>query len=51
MLGFGVLERVQRDVPSAIASGLVHGTPTIFIDGELHAGSYDAAARLEALRG
>ena len=46
-----VLERVQRDVRSGIASGQVQGTPTIFIDGELHAGSYDAATLLEALSG
>jgi protein-disulfide isomerase len=46
-----VLERIRRDVRSALDSGLVQGTPTIFIDGELHGGSYDAAALLEALRG
>jgi protein-disulfide isomerase len=45
-----VLERIRRDVRSALDSGSVQGTPTIFIDGELHAGSYDAAALLEALR-
>jgi protein-disulfide isomerase len=45
----GVLERVRRDVRSALASGQVQGTPTIFIDGELHTASYDAATLLEAL--
>jgi protein-disulfide isomerase len=44
-----VLGRVRRDVESGIASGEVLGTPTLFIDGVVHAGSYDAAALLEAL--
>jgi protein-disulfide isomerase len=48
-IALGVLERVQRDVRSGIASGEVQGTPTVFIDGSLHAGSYDAATLLEAL--
>src|SRR5216683_1409308 len=38
-----VLERVRRDVDSGIASGQVQGTPTLFIDGVVHRGSYDAA--------
>ena len=42
-------ERVRRDVLSALASGEVHGTPTLFIDGELHSGGYDADTLLEAL--
>lgn len=45
----GVLDRVRRDVESGIASGEVRGTPTLFIDGAVHRGSYDAAALLEAL--
>jgi len=45
----GVLGRVRRDVESGIASGEVRGTPTLFIDGVVHRGHYDAAALLEAL--
>ena len=44
-----VIGRVDRDVHSGIASGEVLGTPTLFIDGAVHRGSYDAAALLEAL--
>jgi protein-disulfide isomerase len=47
--GAGVLERVARDVQSAIASGEVRGTPTLFIDGVVHPGGYEAATLLEAL--
>ena len=36
-----VLERIQRDVGSGIASGQVVGTPTLFIDGVVHRGGYD----------
>ena len=44
-----VLERVGRDVDSGIASGQVRGTPTLFIDGVVHRGSYDAATLLRTL--
>ena len=44
-----VLERVRRDVDSGIASGEVRGTPTLFIDGVVYRGSYDAATLLRAL--
>jgi protein-disulfide isomerase len=44
-----VTQRVLRDVRSALASGEVTGTPTLFIDGALHRGSYDADTLLEAL--
>jgi len=47
--GAGVLGRIRRDVESGIASGKVRGTPTLFIDGVVHWGGYDAAALLEAL--
>jgi protein-disulfide isomerase len=47
--GTQVLERVRRDVESGVASGEVHGTPTLFIDGTLHLGPYDAASLLKAL--
>ena len=48
--GAPVLNRIRRDVESGIASGEVRGTPTLFIDGVLHEGSYDAAALLGRLR-
>jgi protein-disulfide isomerase len=44
-----VLARIDRDVRSGEASGQVLGTPTLFIDGAVHQGSYDAATLLEAL--
>jgi protein-disulfide isomerase len=44
-----VLRRVARDMTSGIASGQVLGTPTLFIDGVLHRGGYDATTLLEAL--
>ena len=45
----GVLERVRRDVDSALASGQVLGTPTLFIDGIVHRGGYDPATLLALL--
>jgi protein-disulfide isomerase len=47
--GMAVLERIRRDVESGTATGKVRGTPTLFIDGTLHRGSYDAAALPNAL--
>jgi protein-disulfide isomerase len=47
--GAGVLQRIRRDVESGTASGQVRGTPTLFIDGVVHRGRYDAASLLEAL--
>jgi protein-disulfide isomerase len=47
--GAAVAERVDRDVQSGLKSGEVHGTPTLFIDGVVHRGSYDADVLLEAL--
>jgi protein-disulfide isomerase len=44
-----VLERVRRDVDSGIASGEVVGTPTLFIDGVVHRGSYDPPTLLRTL--
>ena len=44
-----VLERIQRDVDSGLASGQVLGTPTLFIDGEIHRGGYDPPTLLAAL--
>ena len=46
-----VLARVRRDVESGLASGAVRGTPTLFIDGVVHLGRYDAATLTEALAG
>lgn len=47
--GEAVLTRIRRDVDSAIASGEVRGTPTLFIDGQVHRGSYDAVTLLDAI--
>jgi protein-disulfide isomerase len=47
--GAAVLERVRRDVESGLASGEVQGTPTLFIDGVVHRGSYEADVLLDAL--
>jgi protein-disulfide isomerase len=44
-----VMQRIGRDVESALASGEVHGTPTLFIDGVVHRGAYDAGTLLEVL--
>jgi protein-disulfide isomerase len=46
--GAAVLERVRRDVRSGSAAQ-VTGTPTLFIDGVVHRGSYKAAALLKTL--
>jgi 2-hydroxychromene-2-carboxylate isomerase len=47
--GSRVANRIRRDVECGIASDDVHGTPTLFIDGIVHHGPYDAASLLEAL--
>ena len=49
--GPDVLRRIRRDVESGIASGEVRGTPTLFIDGVVHLGGYDAATLMETLAG
>ena len=46
--GADVLARIRRDVESGMASGEVRGTPTLFIDGVVHRGGYDAATLMEA---
>jgi protein-disulfide isomerase len=46
-----VRARIRRDVESGEASGEVRGTPTLFIDGVVHSGGYEAATLLEALAG
>src|SRR4051794_19209087 len=47
--GRRVLQRIARDVASGNASGKVLGTPTLFINGRVHRGSYDVATLLQAL--
>jgi len=44
-----VLERIQRDIDSGLASGQVLGTPTMFIDGVVHRRGYDPPTLLAAL--
>jgi protein-disulfide isomerase len=44
--GAAALARVGRDVESGLDSGEVRGTPTLFIDGAVHRGGYDAATLL-----
>jgi protein-disulfide isomerase len=46
-----VQARIERDVASGDATGLVRGTPTLFIDGVLYQGDYDPGAFIEALPG
>jgi protein-disulfide isomerase len=47
--GPAVLKRIGRDVESGMASGEVRGTPTLFIDGVVHLGGYDASELMETL--
>jgi protein-disulfide isomerase len=47
--GEPVRRRVLRDIRGALASGEVTGTPTLFIDGVLYRGRYDAATLVEVL--
>jgi protein-disulfide isomerase len=48
-LGPDVRRRIRRDVESGLASGEVRGTPTLFINGVVYVGAYDAASLTEAL--
>ena len=41
--------RIERDVASGEATGVVRGTPRLFIDGLLYQGGYDPGAFIEAL--
>jgi protein-disulfide isomerase len=50
-VGPAVRRRIRRDVESGLASGAVRGTPTLFIDGVVYVGAYDAASLMEALSG
>jgi len=47
--GDEALARIRHDIESGIASGEVRGTPTLFIDGVVHRGGYEAAELMEAL--
>jgi protein-disulfide isomerase len=47
--GREVLARIERDVASGEATGLVRGTPTLFVDGVLYQGGYSAGELVEAL--
>jgi protein-disulfide isomerase len=47
--GDDVSARIARDVAGGEATGLIRGTPTLFIDGVLHEGGYDTATLLEAI--
>ena len=44
-----VFERIRRDVESGVDSGEVLGTPTLFVNGSVYRGSYDAATLVEVL--
>ena len=44
-----VSTRIARDVASGKDSGVLRGTPTLFIDGVLYQGGYDPAELVEAL--
>lgn len=44
-----VLDRVRRDVSSGVATGQVEGTPTLFVEGSVYRGPYDARTLVEVL--
>ena len=46
----GVRARIGRDIESGLATGEVLGTPTLFIDGVVHRGSYDADSLLQEVK-
>ena len=43
------MARIARDVASGEETGVVQGTPTLFIDGVLYEDDYDRATLLSAL--
>ena len=49
-VGPDVRHRIRRDVETGLASREVRGTPTLFIDGVVYVGRYDAASLTESLR-
>jgi protein-disulfide isomerase len=48
-VGPDVRRRIRRDVETGLASREVRGTPTLFIDGVVYVGRYDAASLIDAL--
>jgi protein-disulfide isomerase len=48
-VGPDVRRRIRRDVETGLASSDVRGTPTLFIDGVVYVGRYEAASVTEAL--
>ena len=48
-VGPDVRRRIRRDVETGLASREVRRTPTLFIDGVVYVGRYDAAGLTEAL--
>jgi NhaA family Na+:H+ antiporter len=44
-----VFARIRRDVESGFDSGEVRGTPTLFVNGSVYRGPYDAATLVEVL--
>jgi protein-disulfide isomerase len=48
-VGPDVRRRIRRDIETGLASKKVRGAPTLFIDGVVYAGRYDAAGLTEAL--
>jgi protein-disulfide isomerase len=48
-VGADVLARIARDVTSGERTGVVQGTPTLFIDGVLYQGGYDLDAFIAAV--
>ena len=47
--GDDMAARIARDVSSGEATGVVRGTPTLFIEGVLYEGGYEPAAFIAAL--
>jgi protein-disulfide isomerase len=47
--GDDVAARIARDVASGESTGVVRGTPTLFIDGVLHEGGYETEMLLAAI--
>jgi protein-disulfide isomerase len=45
-----VLDRIERDFRSGVESGEVRGTPTLFINGVVHLGAYDADTLFELVK-
>ncbi|HZN56624.1 MAG TPA: DsbA family protein [Planctomycetota bacterium] len=48
-VGPDVRRRIRRDVETGLASREVRGTPTLFIDGVVYVGRYDATSLTEAM--